>query len=275
MRDSLRQPRTALRQRGSTRKPSKSWTEERIRCELKEVLGGAREWPSYAEFQRHGKKSLRDAVTHFGGARLWAAKLGLTYVERHPGYAPIWTEERIRSELDEFLRGRDIWPRRNEFEAAGKKALRDAVQRSGGPERWAAAFKLPRIDERSGSRRVWTDERIQERLRLFLSDRSGWPSRAQFLAAGQGPLLAAIFAWGGAEKWARRVGRTAPRSQSRRREFVWPEERIRKELAEFCRGRDHWPRFSEFRAAGKLNLYQAASRNGGVDRWIRELGLAK
>jgi hypothetical protein len=130
---------------------------------LSEFLADAREWPSYRDFQRAGKKGLRDRVTHYGGARHWARKLGLAYPERSPGYAPIWTEARIRGELASFLDCRTSWPQRKEFERTGRRLLRDAVLRTGGPERWAAEFDLPRLDERSGSKRVWSEERIEWR----------------------------------------------------------------------------------------------------------------
>jgi hypothetical protein len=115
-----------------------AWTQARVRRELQEFLKGATEWPSYRDFQRAGRQHLRNQVTKFGGARLWAKRLGLPYRERKPGYAKRWTEERVRADLEEFLLGRDYWPSRLEFEAAGRKPLRDAVRRLGGPERWAA-----------------------------------------------------------------------------------------------------------------------------------------
>ena len=114
-----------------------------LREELEEFLAGYEEWPSYREFQRRGKKGLRDRVTQDGGARFWARKLGLAYVERSPGYAPVWTDERIRSDLSPFLSGRKVWPTRIEFEHAGLKPLRDAITRTGGPPRWAEEFGLP------------------------------------------------------------------------------------------------------------------------------------
>jgi len=69
----------------STRK-LQSWTDQRIERELREFLVGRDEWPSYRDFQRAGRKVLRDAVTQLGGACHWARRLGVTYVERKPGY---------------------------------------------------------------------------------------------------------------------------------------------------------------------------------------------
>lgn len=53
----------------------------------------------------------------------------------------------------------------------------------------------------------------------------------------------------------------------------WTEERIERQLRDFCgqgRGR---PTYGEFEAAGLGGLYRAAGRAGGVRRWKRRLGV--
>jgi hypothetical protein len=66
-----------------------------------------------------------------------------------------------------------------------------------------------------------------------------------------------------------------PRGGTRRggRKRKWTDERIRSELEAFCAANGHWPRASEFRQAGRIDLYLAASRYGGIDHWAAELGL--
>jgi len=56
------------------------------------------------------------------------------------------------------------------------------------------------------------------------------------------------------------------------RKRKWTEERIRTELEAFCAGRPEWPRAHDFKAAGRGDLYLAASRYGGVEHWATELG---
>ena len=63
---------------------------------------------------------------------------------------------------------------------------------------------------------------------------------------------------------------TTPGRNGRRR---WTQERIRAALQEFCAGRDGWPSASEFKQAGRFDLYVAASRYGGIRFWTSELGL--
>lgn len=59
-----------------------------------------------------------------------------------------------------------------------------------------------------------------------------------------------------------------PASQRR-----WTPDRIRRELEAFCADRSGWPTASEFKTAGRGDLYVAASRYGGVAYWANELGL--
>jgi hypothetical protein len=55
----------------------------------------------------------------------------------------------------------------------------------------------------------------------------------------------------------------------------WTPDRIRRELETFCAHRRVWPTANEFKAAGRGDLYVAASRYGGVAQWADELGLAR
>jgi hypothetical protein len=68
------------------------------------------------------------------------------------------------------------------------------------------------------------------------------------------------------------VHSTTPGNGGRRR---WTEERIRAALQEFCAGRDEWPSATEFKQAGRFDLYVAASRYGGIGFWTSELGLTR
>ena len=258
------------------RKPSKPpWTQARIRGELQEFLQGATEWPSYRDFQRAGRQKLRDEVTRSGGPRVWAKRLGLPYPERNPGYAPVWTEARVRADLEEFFHGWTYWPSRLEFEAAGRKLLRDAIRRLGGPERWAAEFGLPLQNLKSGSKRAWTDERIEAELRSIVDGRDTWPTRREFERVGSFGLATAISHRGGTALWARRLGFPAPPRAGMGRRRLWSDERIRAELEKFCRGRTTWPTEREFLAAGKSKVYNAACHYGGTAHWAAELGLVR
>jgi hypothetical protein len=61
-----------------------------------------------------------------------------------------------------------------------------------------------------------------------------------------------------------------PASQRR-----WTPDRIRRELDTFCANRSAWPTATEFKTAGRGDLYVAASRYGGVAHWAQELGLER
>jgi hypothetical protein len=95
----------------------------------------------------------------------------------------------VREELSEFVRRRSEWPSRLEFERAGRKGLRDAVGRLGGPERWAPEFGLPLRDLKSGSKLAWTPERIELELRAFLAGCDVWPPRRELRRLAVAPCL--------------------------------------------------------------------------------------
>ena len=236
---------------------------------------GRTEWPTYRDFQRAGLKTLRDRITRRGGARYWAAQLGIAYVEHRPGYAPMWTEDQIRTELCDYLADRQEWPSREQFERDDRKLLRDAINRTGGPDRWADEFGLQRPNRLSGIRRGWTPEMVEVELGRLIGDNRTWPSRRAFQAAGLISMLSSIYAHEGSEYWAKRMGVEQRPAFAAPRATVWTEERIRAELGRFCAGRDLWPAEREFIAAGLRPLYAAASRRGGIARWAAELGLPR
>lgn len=65
----------------------------------------------------------------------------------------------------------------------------------------------------------------------------------------------------------------ASKADGRGRPTRWTEARIESALRGFVAGRTAWPSASEFAAAGLGGLYAAASRNGGIGRWRRVVGL--
>lgn len=68
---------------------------------------------------------------------------------------------------------------------------------------------------------------------------------------------------------ATRYRLASPPGAGRRR---WTPERIRAELSELCSNRTTWPSAAQFKAAGRSDLYVAASRYGGIRFWATELG---
>lgn len=61
--------------------------------------------------------------------------------------------------------------------------------------------------------------------------------------------------------------------ERRGRPARWNDTLIERELRTFVAGRGSWPSPAQFRAAGRGDLYAAASRSGGIARWRRILGL--
>jgi hypothetical protein len=202
----------------------------------------------------------------------------------------VWNEETIRSALEEFLRGWEVWPTWDEFEAGGAKGLREAISRIGGAEWWAREMGLPGGDRPAHGPRRWTEGRIRAELAALIGDGSTWPTRRQFDQAGRQGLREALRHYGGAERWSREMGVSLPShrrptsravkprssSKSAKAAAAWPkwtEQTIEAELRVFLNGRSEWPRFSEFVAAGRKGLYQAVLRHGGSRMWARRMGV--
>ena len=63
------------------------------------------------------------------------------------------------------------------------------------------------------------------------------------------------------------------RRDKRGRPAKWTETKVEQELRSFLADRSTWPSPKEFQAAGRGDLYAAASRRGGIGRWRRLLGM--
>ena len=129
------------RELGMTTRPPQAklgdWTADRVRRELLAITAGATHFPTAKELKLRGLHALTVAIPATGGAKFWAAELGLP--RRAPGAAGAqwWSEEQIEEALRAFTDGREWLPTRTEFDAAGQGPLYQAVHRHGGRKRWA------------------------------------------------------------------------------------------------------------------------------------------
>lgn len=258
------------------------WTEQRIAAELATFLKGRSEWPRYREFVENGHRSLYRAVAGNGGRRVWAERMGVSFVDRRGGVPAFWTEERVREHLTRMLQGRTRWPTPAAFQQAGEARLLAAVYRTGGVQKWMDEFEIQSSrkepsDTSQGRPRRWTESAIAEAIAPLGRQLGHWPTKGEFRSAGLLPALAAVYEHGGSEYWRRRLGLTAQDSHylgpvpNRSR---WTDKRIEAELRELCHGRTEWPSVQEFRDLDALPLYRAASRRGGVGKWRALVGLA-
>jgi hypothetical protein len=250
------------------------WTDAAIEAELRAFIGRRDDWPSYVEFVRGGRKALRDRVTKQGGARAWAARLGVRYVERRPGTPVRWTEARIRAELERFLKGRDDWPSYAEFERSGRRPLRQAVMRTGGSERWARELGVARTTLRAGSRRVWDDERIARSVAPLVAFLGRWPTKGEFERAGLGSARAAMSMGHGVVWWRSHFDVPDPaRSGPGPGRRVWTDESIEAELRAFCAGRGvaHRTRVHGRRAPAPVSRGKPARRHRALARNARSV----
>jgi site-specific DNA recombinase len=184
---------------GERLSPVRLIEEAQLERELRDFLMGRSEWPAYLEFARAGHGRLYHQVLRCGGPHHWGRKLGIPV----PEHRPRWTPQTLEGALRPFLRGRDQWPTKGEFEAAGLGGLYVALRKERGLAYWAAHFGL---SYRAGYRFHWPSARIELELRRMA--RNGeFPTRRELREAGLGGLYEAIrLDDGGVLEWAGRLG---------------------------------------------------------------------
>ena len=97
--------RAPLRLRAAALRP---WGDARIRAELSPFLAGRGAFPLFRDFQREGLALLYRQVEIHGGCARWATEFGLSLPELQRPLRS-WSEDRVRSELAEFLPDGDDW----------------------------------------------------------------------------------------------------------------------------------------------------------------------
>jgi hypothetical protein len=187
----------------------RGWNDHEIEQRLKDLINGGDLFPTPTQFIRAGPRRLYDHVALRGGIAVWASRLGVAVDQRSRKKLPLWTEDRVRNELAEFLIDRETWPKQDEFQACGRMQLHRALRRFGGMELWAQRFGVPMSNFR-GPHRTWTDGRIEAALHDLIGERTEWPRRREFSAAGLDGCYAALWRGAGVQAWIDRMGVALP-----------------------------------------------------------------
>jgi hypothetical protein len=187
-----------------TRELADSWTEERVRTELRTYLADTEAWPKYDQFATDGENALRRAVNWFGGPERWAAELGFELPLAQRSHRQPWSYILMKEQTARFTRGRGDWPKESEFAQAGLMGLCRTMRDTGSRERIAAELGLTL---RTPARK-WTDETIAAALDKLMAGRTTWPRPGEFRKAGLRSLHQRIEREGEAVKrrWAQRYG---------------------------------------------------------------------
>jgi DNA invertase Pin-like site-specific DNA recombinase len=120
-----------------------------------------------------------------------------------------WPKRRIKGELEAFLAPYGTWPPSFAFYREGRGPLYERVVRTGGPGYWARqlGFKPPRGN--SGLTE-WAPDDARAALSGFVGGRTVFPSRREFIAAGQSSLFGWLLRNGGLDFWATEFGLPRP-----------------------------------------------------------------
>jgi hypothetical protein len=139
--------------------------------------------------------------------------------------------------------------------------------------------------KRRGRPTLWTDERIEEKLREVINETGGLPSMAELRGRGLSSMAKAIGRKGLAFH-AGRVGlpgvaappptqalRTRRAAKTRRGPYKWTDERIEEELRRLVAENDgRFPTRVELESGGHHGLRQALQREG-INYWAGRLGV--
>lgn len=163
------------------------WTDDSIRRELEAFLPGFETFPPYPVFRATGRRGLWQAMAKRGGPERFAEEYGLPYQRNDRSISDAEIRERLRT----VLRGSDLpcWPSRRSLTQLVGLELVAAIERSGGPRRWADQLGIP-FRHRRGQ--PWTPDTIATAVEPLLNGRSTWPSRLEFERAGLSGLWFAI-----------------------------------------------------------------------------------
>jgi hypothetical protein len=284
---------------GGERPPGgvRRWTDQAISSTLSAFLEGRSEWPTYSEFRHAGLGGLYEKLVHEGLLQRWMKEMGFaapkggrpsnrrgrrTTPKRQPSGTRerlLWTDQRIADELALFLKLRVDWPRYTEFIAEDRRRLYQAVLNHGGTQLWAQRMGVQRVKRKAGSPPFWTEQRVRERLTERLHGRTVWPGAAEFAAAGERSLLAAVRRLGGIERRATEVGLQPPphtrrSSSGQRKPRTWNDVEILAAIRPLVEELGRWPTKSEFHRAGLSSALAAVYYHGGSVLWQRRVGLS-
>jgi hypothetical protein len=113
------------------------WTEEEIRNVLEPLCLGRKTFPTKDEFELAGLLGLYTYLHNRNSLHEWADEMSLYRAKR-----PRWTDEVIEAELKKICRGRNNFPRGEDFRQAGIYAMYSKMMTSGRLSEWQEKMGL-------------------------------------------------------------------------------------------------------------------------------------
>ena len=170
------------------------WPDERsVRDGLRTYLADRSHYPTFAEFERDGMRTLYYAAREHLGHDQWREEFGLRSKRNS------WTEAAVVTALKDFCRDRSVYPTQREFRCARLSGLYVAARNIHPHSEWAALFALE-------YRREWDVELISATLRRLSDDYGRYPTRREIKNAGLAGMLSAADKIGTSREWAARLG---------------------------------------------------------------------
>lgn len=120
--------------RGQRRGPQR-WSDQELERELLAFLAGRKDWPTNSEFTAADRTNLAAAVSAYGGARYWAARLGCRIrpaQDRRP-----YSEEELVAEARLLIARYGRLPGIKRLQALGHGRLATAVRAARGSDNFS------------------------------------------------------------------------------------------------------------------------------------------
>lgn len=184
-----------------------------LQLQLENFLACEDDWPAYRHWVTRGAKKLYERALKWGSSDQWAEHLGLAVISRSER-ADRERRHRVDTQLRRLFRTHrwEYMPSRSTLRVVGGRQFTRELVDSGGINYWSAQLHVP--IRSTGVVRV--QQRTEYELRKFLGQRTQWPSRREFEAAGLASLLQAIYRREGTVWWAKRLGLRHPHARPRR-----------------------------------------------------------
>lgn len=184
-----------------------------LQRQLENFLACDDEWPAYRQWVTRRAKKLYERALKWGSPQQWAEHLGLAVISRSERTARE-RHHRVETQLRLLFRTHrwEYMPSRSTLHAVGDRQFTRDLVDSGGIYFWSVQLHVP--IRSTGVLRL--QQQTEYELRKFLGQRTQWPSRQEFEAAGLAGLLQAIYQREGSLWWAKRLGISHPHARPRR-----------------------------------------------------------
>lgn len=242
-----------------------SWSSEKTKDTLEEVIHQLGHFPSKNELDRLGLSSLRGAMERYGGSNYWRVNFGFGKKRGGKGEKKFWTEEMVTSQLKYVIQELGHFPSKNEMLNMRRVDLIYALKIFGGINYWRKRFGKSLLNRETG---YWNNENIQRELKIEIGELGHFPSQKDLKQRGKSSLARAMWLAGGIRLWRKQFG--VP-DYNKEVGYWKNEENIYTELQIIINQIGHFPSRTELQQLRKGYLISVLKERG-INFWRTKFG---